>query len=497
MTVPNAKLACRLRRRLIAAAAALVLALPFGMAVSGPVDAAARGPADIADLAGELLDSVVNISTSQTVQGSPGIPMPEVPPGSPFEDFFEEFFERNQQNNRPRRVNSLGSGFVIDPDGIIVTNNHVIADADEIEVNFPDGRALSAEVIGRDPKTDIAVLRVEPDEPLKAVAFGDSEALRIGEWVMAIGNPFGLGSSVSAGIVSAVKRDINAGPYDSFIQTDAAINRGKSGGPLFNLDGEVIGINTAIISPSGGSIGIGFAIPADLAIGVVQQLIDFGETRRGWLGVTIQNVTDEIADSLGLASASGALVAGVRPDSPAGEAGFEPGDVIIAFDGQEIEDTRDLSRTVADTPVEAEVDVVIIRDGEELTLPVTIGLLAENEEQPRVGVADDDDTGSPALTALGLDLGEYTDDLRSLYNIDHDVEGVVITEVAPDSPAAERQISAGDIIAEVAQEKVSTPGELISEIEDLRETDRQNALFLIVNPAGDHRFVVLPLDAVE
>lgn len=497
MTVPSEIRAPRLPQGLVAVAMAVFLAFPFALLASGQAAATTRGPADIADLADELLDAVVNISTSQTVQGSPGIPMPEVPPGSPFEDFFEEFFQRNQQNNRPRRVNSLGSGFVIDPAGVIVTNNHVIADADEIEVNFPDGTALSAEVVGRDPKTDIAVLRVEPDAPLKAVAFGDSETLRIGEWVMAIGNPFGLGSSVSAGIVSAVKRDINAGPYDSFIQTDAAINRGNSGGPLFNLDGEVIGINTAIISPSGGSIGIGFAIPADLAIGVVRQLIDFGETRRGWLGVTIQNVTNEIAESLGLASASGALVAGVRPDSPAGQAGFEPGDVIITFDGQEIDDTRDLSRTVADTPVESEVDVVIIRDGEEMTLPVTIGLLAENEEQPRVGVADDEDSSNPAMTALGLDLGEYTDDLRAKYDIDHDVEGVVITEVAPDTPAAERQISAGDIIAEVAQEKVTTPEQLISEIEDLRATDRQNALFLIVNPAGDHRFVVLPLEEVE
>ena len=336
-----------LRRPALTAIAAAAIALPT---LSTP--GFARGPEAVADVAEKVIDAVVNISTSQKVEGrlGPGAQqMPNLPPGSPFEEFFEEFFKNrrgqggggdDQGGNRaPRRVSSLGSGFIIDPAGIVVTNNHVINEADEINVILTDGTRLKAEVIGKDQKTDLAVLRVKPTKPLKAVKFGDSDALRLGEWVIAIGNPFSLGGTVTAGIVSARNRDINSGPYDNYIQTDAAINRGNSGGPLFNLEGEVIGVNTAIISPSGGSIGIGFAVPSKTVQAVVSQLQQFGEIHRGWLGVKIQQVTDEIAESLGLKPTRGALVAGIDDKGPAKPAGIEAGDVIVKFDGKDITKT--------------------------------------------------------------------------------------------------------------------------------------------------------------
>jgi serine protease Do len=342
------QLAPFIRRPALSAIAAAALVLPT---IATP--SFARGPDNIADVAEKVIDAVVNISTSQKVQSSSrggAQQMPQLPPGSPFEEFFEEFFKNRRgqggddqaPNRSPRRVNSLGSGFIIDASGIVVTNNHVIAEADEINVILTDSTRLKAEVIGRDTKTDLAVLRVKPTKPLKAVKFGDSDKLRLGEWVIAIGNPFSLGGSVTAGIVSARNRDINSGPYDNYIQTDAAINRGNSGGPLFNLDGDVIGVNTAIISPSGGSIGIGFAVPSKVVQTVTAQLQQFGEIRRGWLGVKIQQVTDEIAESLNLKPARGALVAGVDDKGPAKPAGIEAGDVIVKFDGKDIKEMRDL-----------------------------------------------------------------------------------------------------------------------------------------------------------
>src|SRR6266436_3720775 len=324
--------------------------------ISAP--ASARGPDGIADVAEKVIDAVVNISTSQTVEAKGGGEgrgaMPQLPPGSPFEEFFDDFFKNRRgpggnskggdrgTDLQPRKTNSLGSGFIVDTSGIVVTNNHVIADADEINVIMNDGTKIKADLVGVDKKTDIAVLKFKPVKPLIAVKFGDSDKLRLGEWVIAIGNPFSLGGSVTAGIVSARNRDINSGPYDNYIQTDAAINRGNSGGPLFNLDGEVVGVNTAIISPSGGSIGIGFAVPSKTAMPVIEQLKQFGETRRGWLGVRIQQVTDEIADSLKINPPRGALVAGVDERGPAKPAGIEPGDVIVKFDGKDIKEMRDL-----------------------------------------------------------------------------------------------------------------------------------------------------------
>src|SRR3974390_875302 len=351
-------------------------ALAVALALIAAQPAARRGPENIADVAEQVIDAVVNISTSQKID--PRVTeLPDVPPGSPMEEFFDQFFKNRRggggNEQTPRRINSLGSGFIIDASGLVVTNNHVIADADEINVILNDGTKLKATLVGKDNKSDLALLRVHADKPIKAGKFGASERLRLGEWVIAIGNPFSLGGSVTAGIVSARNRDINSGPYDNYIQTDAAINRGNSGGPLFNLEGEVVGVNTAIISPSGGSIGIGFAVPSKTALPVIEQLRQFGETRRGWLGVRIPQGTDEIAESLNIKPPHGALVAGVDDKGPAKPAGIEPGDVIVKFDGKEIKEMRDLPRVVADTPVGKQTPVVVIRKGREGTKKVTLG----------------------------------------------------------------------------------------------------------------------------
>lgn len=484
-----------MRSLAIAATAAAMLAQS-----AAPALAQQRGPASVADLAEGLLEAVVNISTSQNrgASGQDAVPMPQLPEGSPFQDFFDEFFkDRGGSNNLPRRVQSLGSGFVIDAEqGIIITNNHVIADADEIEANFSDGSKLKAELVGRDTKTDIAVLKVDPTKKqLKSVQFGDSNAIRIGDWVMAIGNPFGLGGTVTVGIVSARNRDINSGPYDDFIQTDAAINRGNSGGPLFDMEGNVIGINTAIISPSGGSIGIGFSIPSELAVNVINQLREFGETRRGWLGVRIQPVTDDIAESLGMARAEGALVAGVIKGGPVDNGVLEPGDVILRFDGRSVREMRDLPRIVADSPVGKEVDVVIVRRGEEQVIKVTLGRLEDSEDVAENGPAEDEGGGAIATASvLGMTIGELDDAARAQFGILPEVSGVVISEVAPGSAAADKGIAAGEVITEIAQESVSSPQQVIDRIAALREQGRRNALLMLSSKTGELRFVTLRMD---
>jgi serine protease Do len=463
--------------------------------------AAARGPEHIADVAEQVIEAVVNISTSQTVDARGGGAVPQLPPGSPFEEFFEEFFKNRRGDNggrSPRRVNSLGSGFIIDQAGIVVTNNHVISEADEVHVVLNDGTRLKAEVIGRDQKTDVALLKVTPTKPLKAVKFGDSDKLRLGEWVIAIGNPFSLGGSVTAGIVSARNRDINSGPYDNYIQTDAAINRGNSGGPLFNLNGEVIGVNTAIISPSGGSIGIGFAVPAKTVVAVIDQLRQFGETRRGWLGVRIQQVTDDIAESLGLKGARGALIAGIDDKGPAKPAGIEAGDVVIRFDGKEIKEMRDLPRIVADTPVGKEVEVVIIRKGKEEKKTVKLGRLEDGEKQQQAARGNNKDTTGPqsrtvVQKTLGLDLSNMNDELRKRYKIKESVKGVVITAVDPASNAAEKRLSPGDVIVEVAQEAVASAADVQKRVDELKKQGRKTALLLVANAEGEVRFVAVSL----
>ena len=360
------------------AAGALLLAALVPAGAQTP-----RGPASVAPVAEKLIDAVVNISTSQTLKGPEGVPLPRVPKGAPFEEFFDDFFKRKGgPSPSDRKVSSLGSGFVVDgKEGIVVTNNHVIEGADEIVVNFHDGTKLKVDkVIGKDTKTDLAVLKVSPKKPLPQVAFGNSGRMRVGDWVMAIGNPFGLGGSVTVGIISAKQRDINSGPYDDFLQTDAAINKGNSGGPLFNMDGDVIGVNTAIISPTGGSIGIGFAVPSDVAVVVIDQLRQYGETRRGWLGVKIQTITDELAEASGVKENTGALVASVSPDSPAAKAGIQDGDVILRFDGKEVTTMRGLPRLVAQTPIGKDVDVEILRKGQKRNIKVAVGRLTEEDE---------------------------------------------------------------------------------------------------------------------
>ena len=472
-------------------------------------EAFAKGPESVADLAEGLLDAVVNISTSQTIAGTDGpsaVPMPQLPEGSPFQDFFDEFFKKGGPGGEEgggqnsRKAQSLGSGFVIDAaEGIIITNNHVIADADEITANFTDGSKLVAKLIGTDPKTDIAVLKVEPKgKTLKAVKFGDSDKARIGDWVMAIGNPFGLGGTVTVGIISARNRNIDSGPYDRFIQTDAAINRGNSGGPLFNMDGDVIGINSAIISPTGGSIGLGFSIPSELASGVVDQLRKFGETRRGWLGVRIQPVTDDIAESLGMASAEGALIAGVIKGGPVDKGELVAGDVVKSFDGKKIVEMRDLPRMVAESPVGKVVDLVIVRKGKEQTVKVTLGRLEDGEQQM---TSKDNPGGSAAPEAkpvetkvLGMKLVELNEENRKKFAVVPEIKGVVIAEVDPNSSAAEKQIAAGEVITEIAQEAVTKPEDVTKKIEALKKEGRKNALLMVASKTGELKFVTVRID---
>jgi serine protease Do len=462
-----------------------------GVVMSAPalsVPALARGPDGIADVAEKVIDAVVNISTSQTVEAKGGGgaegrgAMPQLPPGSPFEEFFDDFFKNRRGGQggkggdlQPHKTNSLGSGFIIDSSGVVVTNNHVIADADEISVIMNDGSKFKAEIVGVDKKTDLAVLKFTPNKPLTAVKFGDSDRLRLGEWVIAIGNPFSLGGTVTAGIVSARNRDISSGPYDNYIQTDAAINRGNSGGPLFNLDGEVIGVNTLIISPSGGSIGIGFAVPSKTVAGVVDQLRQFGELRRGWLGVRIQTVTDEIAESLNIKPARGALIAGVEDKGPAKPAGIEPGDVVIKFDGKDIREPKDLSRVVADTAVGKEVDVVIIRKGQEETHKVTLGRLEDTDKAVPAAVKKDEPAEKPVTQkALGLDLATLSKDLRSRYKIKDSVKGVIITNVDSTSDAADKRLSP-----------------VKKRVDQLKKDGKKSVLLLVSNADGELRFVAL------
>jgi serine protease Do len=497
-----------LRRSVVAALAVLLIAVPAGFCTIGANQAMARSaPDSFADLAEKLLPSVVNVSTTQTVKpeqhSERSTPeLPQFPPGSPFEEFFKDFFNHNrsQKQGEPeaetRKATSLGSGFIIDPVGYVVTNNHVIADADEITVILHDNTSLKAEVVGRDTKTDIAVLKIKSDKTLVAVEWGDSDKSRVGDWVLAIGNPFGLGGTVTAGILSARQRDINSGPYDDFLQTDASINRGNSGGPMFNMDGQVIGINTAIYSPSGGSIGIGFAIPSALAHEVVSELITEPDhiVHRGWLGVRIQAVTDEIAESLGLDKAKGALVASVSDNGPAQAAGIQPGDVILTFDGKQVEDMRHLPRLVAETPVDKLVPVTVWRKRKDTSLQVKVGRLTEIEtasatDTPKTAPKSDADT----VKALGMTLSDVTPELKEKYSLGDDAKGVVVVDVAKDSPGAEKGLRPGDVIMEAAQEEVKTASQIAGKVADAKKSGRKSIL-LLVERQGDLRFVALRID---
>ena len=454
--------------------------------------ASAERPDSFADLAEKLSPAVVNISTTMVVNGNNRPQMPQFPEGSPFEDFFKEFQDRGEPS---RRAQSLGSGFIIDAAGIVVTNNHVIENADEISVILANDESFQAKVIGRDAKTDIAVLQIDPgDSKLTAVSFGNSDGLRVGDWVMAIGNPFGLGGTVTAGIVSARGRDIGSGPYDDFIQTDASINRGNSGGPLFNLDGEVIGINTAIFSQTGGSVGIGFAISANLATQVVGQLQDYGRTRRGWLGVFIQEVTEDIADSLGLDSAKGALIASVTEAGPADEAGLQAGDVIIRFDGKDVVKSRDLPRIVAETPVETTVDVEVVRGGERKTLSVTLGELEQAENGGLLSrTQTKEKTNETRIENIGLTVAPLTEELAEKFDLDTGETGIVVVDVTEGSPAADKGVQPGDIIRRLNQSAITSVDKLIEGIASAKKEGRKGVLMLIESD-GQTRFVQISFD---
>lgn len=511
-------------RRLPAAALCALLSgavlLPVPPAAAQDASAAAQpgasrtyAPPSFRDLARTQIDTVVNISSTQAPQASAGGGrLPEgmdLPPGSPLEEFFREF--RNRQRGgqgdespdapppgTPRGLPSmaLGSGFIIDPSGLIVTNNHVVADAAEIAVTLHDGTKLPAKLVGSDAPTDLALLKVESDKPLTAAHWGDSKSVEVGDWVVAIGNPFGLGGSVTAGILSARARDIQQGPYDEYLQTDAAINRGNSGGPLYDAGGAVIGINTAIYSPTGGSVGIGFAIPSSLAQPIIEQLKDGGKVRRGWLGVQVQRVTPDIAESLGADGTGGALVTSVSPDSPAASAGLRQGDVITGFNGDPLEQMRQLPRIVASTGIGSTVPMTLLRGGKEETVQVTIGELRNEPQQ----VALSGSSGAPrsaqpeeSKSALGLKLAPLTPGLRQTFSIADDVDGLVVTEVDRDSAASQRGLDLGDVIVEAGQEPVATPADLESRIAKAKE-DGRKTLLMLVSRGGDLRYVPLPLD---
>jgi serine protease Do len=497
----------------------IVLALALGTVAAG----AQTGPQlpakplvipGLGPLANRLLPAVVNVSTSETIKPDPkkkkSAPAPDddqAAPGSPFEQFFKDFMNHQGQNGddgdaddgnaKPQKAQALGSGFVIDPSGLVVTNNHVIDGADEITVILQDNTNLKAELVGRDAKTDLALLRVKPDKPLPAVPWGDSDKAKVGDWVMAIGNPFGLGGTVTSGIISARARAINDnGPYDEFLQTDASINRGNSGGPLFNTEGEVIGINSAIFSPSGGSIGIGFAIPSDLAKNVVAQLKETGKARRGWIGARIQTVNDDVAAALGLDKAKGALVGGFLDNSPAKEAGILPGDVLLQIDGRDVTNARRLARLVADAPVDKTVPVKLWRKGEAKTIMVKIAQADESAEQTASLGAGGGGSGitpsTPLVKALGLSITAATQDLKDKFKLD-DSANVVVVEVAKGSPAADKDLHPGDVILEVAQEEVKNPQDVAHKIDDAKKAGRKSVL-LLVDHGGDLRFVALRVD---
>ncbi|WP_371170003.1 Do family serine endopeptidase [Aliiroseovarius sp. 2305UL8-7] len=480
--------------------AGLIMAVAVVLATG--MRAEARGaPESFADLAEEVSPAVVNITTSTIVAQRSGN-QPMVPEGSPFEEFFRDFLDRDQAEPdgdeeapqpRQRRSQALGSGFVISEDGFIVTNNHVIEGADEILIEFFNGGGeLPAKVIGTDPNTDLALLKVESDKPLHFVQFGDSDIMRVGDWVMAVGNPLGQGFSVSAGIVSQRNRELS-GAYDDYIQTDAAINRGNSGGPLFNMDGEVIGVNTAILSPNGGSIGIGFAMSSAVTKRVVDQLKEFGETRRGWLGVRIQDITDDIAEALGLENTNGALVTDV-PDGPAKDAGIEPNDIILSFDGTDVTDTRELVRIVGNAPVGKAVRVVILRDGKTETLKITLGRREDANATP--ATSEDDETAPdmpPEGEVLGMTLSELDDARREELGLKPGTEGLAVMAVDEASEAFEKGVRAGDVISEAGQEPVDTITALEERLAAAKDGGRKSVL-LLVRRDDNPRFVALSLE---
>ena len=472
------------------------------LALSFPLTAVADGPESVAKLAAQLSPAVVNIGSTRHF-GSNGQPFPKAPEGSPLNDMFDDLNPNDGQGpDAMQEARSLGSGFIIKAEGLIVTNNHVIEGADDIQVFLTDGTRLPAKLVGADDKADLAVLKVEAGRDLPFVELGDSDSAEVGDWVMAIGNPFGLGGSVSLGIVSARNRDIQSGPYDDYIQTDAAINQGNSGGPLFDMDGKVVGINTAIIARGGSSLGIGFAVPVNLARPVVEQLAEYGETRRGWLGVGIQEVTAEIAGSLGRMNNNGALVVDVTKTGPA-DGVLKEGDLILEFNGKPLQKMRDLPRFVAETPVGSAVKVKVLRGGNEVTLDVTLGRLEVGEQIVAANQAPDTLTPDaetpvgppPSLKdMLGVDIGPIDAAARKSFAIKDGVKGVVIVEVVKGSDAERQGLLSGLVVSEVNQQKVATVADVTEKVGAAKEAGRPAVLFKVTDPSGASRFVAVRLN---
>jgi serine protease Do len=477
------------------------LAVPQAMAQEAtapaqPVQQAQAPTSQFVELAPRLIETVVNI-TAEVAESAPnGQQRSPFPPGSPFEDFFRDFFgdqDRDGGGAQPpqRRGSAVGSGFIIDPEGYIVTNNHVVENATSVTVTLHDEAEYEAEIVGRDPRTDLALLKIDARTELTAAKWGDSEQARIAEPVLAIGNPFGLGGSVTSGIISALARDLGIGPYDEFLQTDASINRGNSGGPVFNTRGEVIGVATAIFSPSGGNIGLGFATPSAIARSVVEDLRETGEVSRGWIGVAIQPVNDEIASGLGLDEARGVVVADVTDGAPADRAGIEIGDVMLEFAGEAITDQVRLPRLVADTEIGSTVPVSVWRDGKEMTLEITVGDLSRapgTGELARQPEPEDTD----AQGGLGLQLSPLEPSRRDQLGIDSDVTGVLVAGVQPDSVAAERGVRTGDVIMRVGRREVDEPREVVEAVKEAQQRGDETVLMLIQRD-GSSRFVALPI----
>ena len=456
---------------------------------------------EFADLVESLSPAVVNVFTTQKKDDSDQqqLPFDNIPPQ--FREFFKNFppgFGPGQPQapeQRREQPQALGSGFVIDPSGYIVTNHHVIAQANEIKVKFQDDSELKAKLIGKDKLTDLALLKVESKKPLKFVSFADSDKARVGHSVIAIGNPFGLGGTVTSGIISAFNRDINSGPYDSFIQTDASINKGNSGGPLFNIDGKVVGINSAIFSPSGGSVGIGFSIPSNLAKPIIQQLRKFGKTQRGWLGVRIQEVTPEIAESLGLKNSEGVLISMVNPNEPAEKAGIKAGDVIVNFNGKKVENVRALQRMVAEAAVSSSAKVDVWRNKKIKKIKVK---LAEREEFDQQASSETDKLPKETsdeefeINKVGLRFKDLSSSLRSQYNIDKNLFGAVITGVKNNSPAFNADLSIGNVITQISQNKVESAKDAKNLFDEAIKKNLDSVLVQIYQ-GGFPRFVPLKL----
>lgn len=474
-------------------AALLSTALAFGpvaplTAMAGPT------PDGFADLVQKVSPAVVMITTTQTVE-APTQAQPIFPDGSPFSDLFKDFPFQNMPGGedgsprQPRHAQALGSGFVISEDGYIVTNNHVIENADKIQIKFYDGSLLDAKLIGTDKKTDIALLKVKTDKPLPFINFGDSDKARVGDWVLAMGNPLGQDFSASAGIISARNRELS-GTYDDYLQTDAAINQGNSGGPLFNMNGEVIGVNTAILSPNGGSIGIGFSMASNVVKKVTDQLKEFGETRRGWLGVKIQEITPDMAEAMNLPKPEGALVSEV-PDGPAKDAGIKAGDVITSFDGSPVKSSRDLVKRVADAPVEQKVRVTVMRDGKEQTLLVTLG----RRETAETGSDKGTDKPAPSQKdqVLGMQLESLTDETAAQLGMPAGSTGLVVADIDENSTAFDKGLRQGDVIVEAGQKPVTAVADLNAQIKAAKDGGRKSVL-LLVRRENEPRFLALPLD---